>query len=478
MATIASLQVLLSAQTAKFDSAMKGSIKRLGMLQAAAVRTKAAMSGLGAALGVGGIGFAIKGSVAAFAEEENAIARLDAVLTSTQHAAGLTTDQMTRMAAEFQRTTRFADDMVISAQSVLATFKEIKSPVFKEAMEAAMNMSTIMGQDLQSSIVQVGKALNDPIVGLTALRRVGVSFNDQQKEMIATLQKSGDVLGAQKIILAELASEFGGAAQKSAETMAGKIDQMKNAWGDMAETIGGLLAPALTKAADEAKRLFDEMNFGAGKKIDEVAADIKGRGVAPGSRDLGAMNAAMFASMEQQQKMEAELIKKRKEVEKLLTGKVAMGERRMPRAIREMQAGVRQAEIFALETNIAALGTEQAILENQFKRARRTTERLEQLPTQGPAMQAAVGDLAKMGLRDFGAVIGPMLDTFTQSLESDTSERFGAVVDAIAQGAVQAAGGGNEHQRNIDNNTEEATRILTEVRDEMRRTKVLRVVNF
>ena len=39
-------------------------------------------------------------------------------------------------------------------------------------------MTAVFGQDLCSSATQLGKALEDPIDGLTALRRVGISFSD------------------------------------------------------------------------------------------------------------------------------------------------------------------------------------------------------------------------------------------------------------------------------------------------------------
>ena len=47
----------------------------------------------------------------------------------------------------------------------------------------------------------VGKALNDPLKGLTALSRIGVQFTAQQQEQIKAMVEVGDVAGAQKIIL-------------------------------------------------------------------------------------------------------------------------------------------------------------------------------------------------------------------------------------------------------------------------------------
>ena len=58
---------------------------------------------------------------------------------------------------------------------------------------------------MTNAAVLVGKALNDPKKGLTALRRVGVQFTDAQEDQIKALVKSGKTMDAQKIILRELA---------------------------------------------------------------------------------------------------------------------------------------------------------------------------------------------------------------------------------------------------------------------------------
>lgn len=80
---------------------------------------------------------------------------------------------------------------------------------------------------------------------MAALSKVGVSFTQQQKDQIATLVQSGDVLGAQKIILAELNKEFGGVA--AAAATAG--DKAAVAFGNLKETVGTALLPLLDGVA-------------------------------------------------------------------------------------------------------------------------------------------------------------------------------------------------------------------------------------
>lgn len=188
--------------------------------------------------------FAVE-SLAAYKEAEQNQAQLNAVLASTQNAAGLTATELNEMAEALMKVTTFDDDAITGAQSLLLTFTKIGKDVFPEATKTVLDMSAALGQDLKSSSIQLGKALNDPIQGVTALRRVGVSFTESQLEQIKVMQQSGDIMGAQKLILNELATEFGGSAEAITNTRSGPIEQLKNQIGDIEEMIGGKLAAIL-----------------------------------------------------------------------------------------------------------------------------------------------------------------------------------------------------------------------------------------
>jgi phage-related minor tail protein len=107
------------------------------------------------------------------------------------------------------------------------------------------DMSVALGQDGKSSAIQLGKALNDPIKGITALQRVGVSFTDQQRQQIKTLVEHGNKLGAQKVILAELGKEFGGAAAASSDPM----QKLSTMLGNLAKGIATQLLPMIEQLA-------------------------------------------------------------------------------------------------------------------------------------------------------------------------------------------------------------------------------------
>lgn len=193
-------------------------------------------------------------SVKAFTESEDLIAQTNAVLKSTGQIAGVTADQVTKLATALQKTTKFSDEEVRSAENLLLTFTSIGKDIFPQATATVLDMATALGEDTKSASIQLGKALQDPILGITALRRVGVNFSDAQKDVIQGLVDTGQKAEAQKLILKELQTEFGGSAVAAGSTFSGSLIKLKNALNDVQETIGQVivtkLAPFVTKALE------------------------------------------------------------------------------------------------------------------------------------------------------------------------------------------------------------------------------------
>lgn len=210
----------------------------------------------GAALtAVGTLGaFALKDWIGEAETANRTANQLNAVLTSTKGAAGVSADSIKQMATELQKVTTVGDDAIITGQTMLLSFTKIGKDVFPKATETLLDMAVAMNDgatpsagQLSSQAIQLGKALNNPTEGLSALTRVGVTFTDAQKKQIETMQKAGDIAGAQKVILAELSTEFGGRAREAAETFSGRMEQMNNRVGDLKENLGNALIPVLEK---------------------------------------------------------------------------------------------------------------------------------------------------------------------------------------------------------------------------------------
>lgn len=220
----------------------------------------------GAAAGVAALGVGLVASVKAAMDAEKQQAQLQAVLKSTGGAAGVTAEMANGLADSLSKVAPVEDDAILGGENMLLTFTRIGKDVFPQATETMLDMSTALGQDVTSSAMQLGKALNDPIEGVSALQRVGVRFTDAQKDVIKKLVETGDVAGAQKMILGELQTEFGGAAKAAGQTFGGQLTILQNSVGNMMETIGGAFLPMLT---DLAKMLTTALNS------PEVQAGIK-----------------------------------------------------------------------------------------------------------------------------------------------------------------------------------------------------------
>ncbi len=233
---------LASRTYARSVAAATAATARIGT----AARTAAPYLGAGLALG-------LAKSVSEAREAEKALAQTEAVIKSTGGAANVTADQVQELSNAISLKSGIDDEAIQSGANLLLTFKNLRdeagkgNDIFSQSTQTITDMSVALDQDLKSSAIQVGKALNDPTVGLTALSRVGVTFTAQTKEQIIALQEQGDTLKAQKMILKELTSEFGGSAAAQADS----FDKLKVAGENFAESVGKKITPVLGEMADE-----------------------------------------------------------------------------------------------------------------------------------------------------------------------------------------------------------------------------------
>lgn len=253
-------------------------------LKGAAVVAGTALAGLGVAAKIG---------FDEFQQAQKVTAQTNAVLKSTGKAAHVTTKQVKDLAGQLLNLSGVDDEVIQSGENMLLTFKNIRNEsgkgnkIFDQATKAVLDMDTAMthGNSTMESIkgtsILVGKALNDPIAGLGRLKRVGVDFTDAQVDMIKKMVESGDVMGAQKLILEELNSEFGGSAKALGDTMPGQINKFKesfkNAMGVAMESLApflGQLAAWATKHMPEIQRVTTAVFTAIATVIETVAGFI------------------------------------------------------------------------------------------------------------------------------------------------------------------------------------------------------------
>lgn len=223
---------------------------------------KSAMKGLAAGAATGGVllGFqALQTGISAVAgafpatiqlaqEQAEAERKLEAVLESTGHAAGFSAEQLKGHASQLQTLTGVGDEATLGVQSLLATFRNVRGDTFLQTTEMALDMADILGGDATSAAMTLGKALNDPAKGLSKLTEAGVTFSEEQHELVAEMIAAGDVAGAQGVILDELGNQFGGAARSKMEGFSGALQLITGRLGDLGERVGAVLIKGLEMA--------------------------------------------------------------------------------------------------------------------------------------------------------------------------------------------------------------------------------------
>lgn len=239
---IGALRVNLGLDSAQFTRGLKSaqsSLQRVGrqMRNAGAVMSAA----ITAPLVIAG-----RDMVKLAGEQQAAMALVAQGVDATGNAAGLSAEELFKMASGLQEVSKFGDeDILRNVTAQLQTFTQITGDEFGRAQQAILDVSTVMGTDLKSTALQLGKALNDPVAGLSALSRSGIQFSDDQKQVIKSMVELGDVAGAQNLILDEISKQFGGQAAAAAKTFDGSIASLSNTWGDMKEQFGFILIDIL-----------------------------------------------------------------------------------------------------------------------------------------------------------------------------------------------------------------------------------------
>jgi len=258
-AVVGALRVTLGLDSAAFTKGLTAAQKQLrdvGRQFQSVGKTMATVgAGMSAAITAPLIAAGFAASKAA-QESADAMGQVEAALKSMGDASGKTKEELAGLATGLMRNSLYDDDEILrKVTSNLLTFGKISGDQFKRAQQAAVDLATRMKMDLQPATILVGKALNDPIKGLTAMGRAGIQFTDAQKAMIKAMVATGNAAGAQRIILGELEHQFGGAAAAAQNT--DPWDKLRDSLNDLSETVGGIINQYLAPLADRLAAMLD-----------------------------------------------------------------------------------------------------------------------------------------------------------------------------------------------------------------------------
>lgn len=220
----------------------------------AANKWNAAATSLGGVLGK--IGAAVAGGAfyAKFISETidaaNEQAQLQAVLKSTSEAAGWSAEALNAMADAMSKKSIFSPGEINQAQTRMLSYSNVVGQQFPKAMQATIDMAQRMGMSVTQSAETIGKALDVPSEGLSALTKQGFRFTEAEKLLVQQLEETGNKAEAQAIILKALENSYGGAAEAARGTFGGALAGLKNTINDLI-TGGGGSVDGLTQSVND-----------------------------------------------------------------------------------------------------------------------------------------------------------------------------------------------------------------------------------
>jgi len=221
------LQVQVTADTKQAEDGLKKVSGDIRQVEKASTRAVSAVKAFAVGLAsIATVSAVFSRAVAESQKFETTMFRIGAVIKATGGVAGRTADDLRSFARELAMNTLESTEGVLEAQQRLLTFRKVTGDVFDRTIRVAADLSAVLGQNMSSSAIQLGRALEDPVTGLSALARSGTVFTDQQKEMVKKLVESGQLLKAQSFILDELEAQYGGAAVAAAQGYAGALDTL------------------------------------------------------------------------------------------------------------------------------------------------------------------------------------------------------------------------------------------------------------
>ena len=200
------------------------------------------------AIKVGGAFFAARGMISGISTVVNLAAQQELAEKKLQTALGGTSRALLDQASALQKVTTFGDEAIIEQMSFLAALNLSEEQITR-MIPLSLDLASATGLSLESAVRNTAKTFS----GLTG--ELG-ELLPQLKDLTTEELKAGDALD----VIAEL---MGGAAQENTKTLAGKLEQTKNAVSDAGESLGELLAPAVIHTANAVAFLSDKLVKGA-----------------------------------------------------------------------------------------------------------------------------------------------------------------------------------------------------------------------
>jgi phage-related protein len=257
------------AGAAAFDSIISRLNNTIGGFGSGLIKL-GAMTG-GALLGIGAAGQLLRQMERAMTalftpltQVDLAWAKLNASLERGGKVIGWTSDEADALARQLAASTRYTYDQYLTTEALALSYLRLSKEDMPRVIKLSADMATIMGTDLKTAAIQLGKALNNPAIGFVALRRIGVSFTDAERDMVVQMARTGRMAEAQAYILNRLEQAFSGAAQAAGTTLVGQIDILRNRlqmlWAALGKPLITAFKQGLATLGDAAIRSLETLS--------------------------------------------------------------------------------------------------------------------------------------------------------------------------------------------------------------------------
>ena len=231
-------------QVQGLGKALGNTEKQANGLAGAFGRLKGAATSMVGVLGAAGLGAILKQSVDTFAKFQAETKMLENGLKNLGAQSG-ELERLQKVASNLGEATLFNEEDFRKGFGLLTSFGNIGTSNYERVAKAAADVAQTSGTDVSSAFMQLAKALNDPVKGLTALSRSGIQFSEDQKTMIESMVEAGNVAGAQNMILKELEKQYGGNSVAAAQGLAGALDTLGEKFYDLQVALGDNLTTVL-----------------------------------------------------------------------------------------------------------------------------------------------------------------------------------------------------------------------------------------
>jgi len=216
--------------------------------------------------------------------------------------AGSVADRLNALADTTARLVGVDNKAIKSATTMMLTFKGLAQSadtvggVFDRTLMATLDLAAAEFGTVESNAVAMGKALEDPIRGIGALSKNGVTFTAQEREKIKVLVESNRLMEAQGMILDAVEGQVGGTARATAdasEQVNQGIQQMRESFAmgfsGAFQDAGGMIEPFMESIMEPLRnigqRIGDSIraafqgNAGDLVKIGETAGGVIAKGI-------------------------------------------------------------------------------------------------------------------------------------------------------------------------------------------------------